>query len=252
MLIQDKVPLVIFSGGLDSTRVLDHALGLYENVDVLTIELIGQINKISREKKAVTKILDIFRSKRELSPTTYGKVRNYDTSRVNGYRPVDGGMALNQAPGWLAEALHHCRRDTSEVMMGYVKGDDQSLLFSDMRMAWEHLLNTCGQNLTTSIRPILTSPFLFWSKEEILTIPGMEAFAHVSWCESLDTGTDCGQCKSCHRMMAALNNWKLIHPASYDRDCNLKPRFTTMMKKWRAYMKQQLADAACEQLDKDN
>lgn len=231
----NDIPLVIFSGGFDSTFLLYLLLGQYAQVDIVSVELSGQPKKTARETAAIGKLAAALHRKHRKDPVNFGQVRSSFRVTGNGAKHGDSQMPMGQAPIWMAVALQFVTSKTHEVHIGYVKGDDQAVTFTHIQEAWEKLMDVCGAGLVEDrSRPKLKAPLIFATKEDILKSGLPKLFNYVSWCESVAKENDCGICSSCQRMMKAINTWQFMYPDSYSESGIYKGRFTSMVRKWRA------------------
>lgn len=232
-LITGKVPLVVFSGGFDSTAMLFTQLTKYAEVDIISAALHGQTNKTQRESDAIEGIIRTLRKIQKKTPQYLGSIRDRHNVVINGYRGGHCHSKLTQGVPWLSIATQYITRETDYVMLGYVKGDDGLTAFPGLQRAWPHLLDACGLDDPSDHRPELAAPFKWFDKVTILRWLSNEYLSqiirHSSWCESMANGTDCGTCPSCEKMLRELNTWATFYPDEYQRYSPFKGRFRTMM-----------------------
>lgn len=233
-LIEDKVPLVLFSGGLDSTVLLLESLYIYKYVDVCVIKQDGQTNKSNREMAAVAAIRTELDKMRKRDTERMGTIRWASFQTVPGMLRIRQGFG--QSTGWMTAAYHSLAADTSEIMTGYLNTDHQAPIINETKKAWSAILGSNGFDILEVKKPPLTTPFIFMSKDDVIIKSASSAHSrvmkHVSWCESPDEGADCGRCPSCLTMMKSLNTIKTFEPEVYARTA-FRGRFVKMMAKRR-------------------
>ena len=190
------VPLVLFSGGLDSTYLLQTLLQEYKEVDVLCVELKSQPNQTARQNKAIDKILKRLANLQVKEPDRYGVIRHKHTFSNEGL--CFGGLSLNQMHIWITSAMCAVRRDTQGLYIGYVSGDDAIYSISSLQHAWANLIQAC--EFLGNTPPQLYTPLGLTKKASILANIDPTLLKHVTWCESVDSKSDlCGVCPSCER-----------------------------------------------------
>lgn len=207
--IEAKVPLVLFSGGLDSTFLV-YKLLQESDVDLLTIDsncLPGTIYEA--EKQVREDIINYFAEHKDCRPYR-GVVRNVLRFTIN-----TGGSLNNEGPRfaqpkyWLFGAVDVASgHKHSSVNIAYVSGDQIGPHIQRIAKAWKHLWSF---SRNSDLIP-LKFPLLYTSKRDIvLSIKGSEdeKLLDLIWyCERpipLQDSQDkkfepCGKCQSCCRM----------------------------------------------------
>jgi hypothetical protein len=130
-----KRPLILFTGGADSTYLLHHTLANLSDADVLYIEGPIGASKIKAEKIARLDILDKlkdmglrFEVRQELSVDLSGLRSNRKQCFAQPYL-------------WLLGALNALDPDEhSSVQIAYLFGDDAGTVNSELISAWDHLV----------------------------------------------------------------------------------------------------------------
>jgi 7-cyano-7-deazaguanine synthase in queuosine biosynthesis len=225
----NRVPLILFSGGLDSTYLLQTKLA-QGDVEVLYVKGVLHHNKMKMEKKRRTKIIEI------LEKQTGNKVRREHTIDL-GIMPF-GNMedqSFTQPPMWIMGALMVSdSRKHSELLIGYVSGDQIMPQLSHIQAAWEQLQYV--SKMHDNVR--VDFPLRFDTKHHILERINPEIMRQVWWCETPDmkyhfpkperkshlvetqeereawyastqgTIRPCGRCEACHRMATTFFAWK--------------------------------------------
>lgn len=132
-----RYPLLLFSGGLDSTYLL---YWLLSESDVYTLYVnCGQGElKVSQELKARQKII------KELYKLNEINNRVLESYCVDNFKTINnignGDIAFKQVISWLIAAIHIVDpRIHSEVQIAYVIGDQITPLADTLKSIWENL-----------------------------------------------------------------------------------------------------------------
>lgn len=249
-----EVPLVLLSGGLDSTLVLVRALSEYACVDVCTVSLTGQDKKAERETKAAKAIIAAATKVQKTNGATFGTIRTISETTAPGLRQSNT-PGFGQAPMWMAAAYNCVRPDTADLRVGYLNTDHQAPLIQDTRRAWDAMLDSSGYNLMGIKKPNLFAPFIFMSKEQIVVESGDRLLApfmkHVTWCESHSDENDCGNCPSCITMLKTINTIKTFEPHRYTQ-LPFKGRYVSMMAKRKKKILEQKPQTKIHVIKKDD
>lgn len=216
MLISDQgVPLVVFSGGLDSTYLLCWMLQNYKEVDILTVELKGHVYKTPREKQARERIIAELVKMRRDDPDKFGKIRHHREEQGKGF--IEQGILpiASQPLEWMRAAMHSLSTDTTKVVLGYVKSDSNERLES-MVKAWDLLIYALHVEAVGGKVVNLEFPIIGCEKEFILTQLPINLLRHVSWCETQSPKQFCNSCMPCVKMFSTLlaaENLGILPPA---------------------------------------
>lgn len=209
-------PLVLFSGGLDSTVLLFTALLNNASVSVLCCNLKGQDGKNKIEKQARERIFDLIHRLREKYPGRYGDISYIDEVEISG-TIYNNKARLPQKVGFLAQALVCMTDKTTEIQIGVVSGDSDSSHVDKYRNLWKAM-----QDASLVKEPIsLEFPFLYTLKEELLrsmveNVPGgAQALKLISWCEDPHRDKPCGRCASCTTMAKTYGYIKEYNPSLF-------------------------------------
>jgi 7-cyano-7-deazaguanine synthase in queuosine biosynthesis len=190
---EDPVPLVLLSGGLDST-FLAFKLLKETNIDILYIEGRQDPNKVKAEIKALDTIVSTLNANSEF------KIVNCFLAKT-----VDLGfnrMLFSQPSYWLFSTLHaYSEKIHSKVCMSYVVGDGISSMLPYLKTAWDNL------SFALKHKPIpLEFPLQLYSKTEILNSLPKEYVEHTWSCElpivdetieNVPKFTPCQKCTAC-------------------------------------------------------
>uniref|UniRef100_A0AAU7PFG3 QueC-like queuosine biosynthesis family protein n=1 Tax=Burkholderia phage vB_BgluM-SURPRISE13 TaxID=3159457 RepID=A0AAU7PFG3_9VIRU len=212
-----KHPLLVFSGGMDSSYMLWKQL---EQGDVHTcyIKATQSQDKIPMELAARKKIIAFFEKKTgnkvltdtivDLGDCFEAKRTSHDgyTSSWNNKVP---DLAFGQAPVWqfgiqfAADGEVH-----SKVCMGIVMGDQIAMHLGDLALAWQHTSSF------TRMTPIpMEFPLMYVTKDRILADMPLEIIPELWICELprvLSTGKTiaCEDCPACETMAKTVFIWE--------------------------------------------
>lgn len=215
-----KVPLLLFSGGLDSTYMLQTYLEKGD-VEVLYVTASQGDEKVAKELEAREKIILV------LQDITGNRVRR--THHVEMGRIFDGGVAdkgFLQAPAWIVGALQVSDHNVhSELAIGYVAGDQIACKIPYIQNVWD--------NIQTFVKhgsiPVVF-PLQLLRKLHILDNIYPEIVQHVWVCEMPLWWKDgkeilhgraggqlksCGKCDACITQAGTMAMWKQLHGVPY-------------------------------------
>lgn len=199
----DKVPLILYSGGVDSTHLVLERLKQSE-VDLLVITSIG-INRDSHRQAEAQARQRFYKAASDWYKNS--AIENKIRKVINVELPY--GFAhheFSQPPIWITTAFNYADRHLhSSVEMAYVTGDQFAYFAKDTQRAWEML----WQAFNPGINPVvpLKFPFLEQAKDKEWIMQNWDEFHYslVWYCENPLTvdGTEfyvCDHCPSCKRM----------------------------------------------------
>lgn len=204
---QEKYPLILFSGGLDSSFLLAKQLR-YSTCDVLTVKSINLSEKQEEaEEIAREKILNYLDTIADISKVRKKFEINIDIGGKNIYA-LDL-LTFQQVPLWFFSAI--CAADAryhSEVQIGYINGDDIAYEARYISEAWEKLwLAIKPGDVVPLTFPLLKSHY---GKEKIVDSFENESIFSpildlVHYCEKEGVEEEkidkvCNECKSCKRV----------------------------------------------------
>jgi 7-cyano-7-deazaguanine synthase in queuosine biosynthesis len=196
--VTNKRPLLLFSGGLDSTTMLYAALQ-ESDVDVLFCDCGQHAQKIQAERLARRNIIRWMNEERvvESGKERFHVVHEFNYSGVNFASAPS--MRSTQSVPWLVAALYHCDPCChSEVRIGYVMGDDALIYRHEIQEAWRNL---CLFSKTDAVP--LEFPLLHYRKEQLLKWLPADLLDLIWVCETPKwRGMEivaCGHCKPCER-----------------------------------------------------
>lgn len=138
-----KIPLVLFSGGLDSTFLLYSLLDVVP-VDILYVDGCQGVSKATAELKAREKIIRLLESRGDLRLSCTFKVRNQIIA--NHGNEVIAEYRFAQVLPWIYGAISNYTREHSSVAISYVLGDDICGDLKDVRTAWDLISNFTKQH----------------------------------------------------------------------------------------------------------
>lgn len=144
-----KRPLILFSGGLDSTFTLSQHLAAGVDVDVLYVTDAAMPIKIEKEMEVRKKIID---KCHEMWPA---RVRNqYVVSAVANHREDDKSK---QSASWLFGALQVIDSEIhSEILISYIRGDGICTDIHKLEESWNSLTSVTSKNTVPIRFPLLT------------------------------------------------------------------------------------------------
>jgi len=213
-----KVPLLLFSGGLDSSYMLQTYL---EKGDVETLYVKGaqHPDKVTLELRARTRIIA------ELEKKTGNRVLKDRV--VNLHDLFEGDMpdrAFVQPITWITGALQVSNGEKhAHLAIGYVSGDQVSSEIPFIHAAWENIQHFTKQNTIPVEFPLKVT-----TKLMILDNIWPEVVQHVWVCEMPERRGDridgvgskkrpksCEWCAACLTQAGTLAMWKQKHGEPY-------------------------------------
>lgn len=236
----NRVPLILFSGGLDSSFLLQEELKKGD-VEVLYVTGVLHQDKVKMEEERRAKIIDI------LEETTGNRVRK--RHRIDlGIMPF-GNMedsSFTQPPMWLMGALMVSdSRRHSKLLIAYVSGDQIMPQLAHIQAAWDQLqhISKAHDNIPVDF------PYRFDSKIYVMEGLHPEVARLVWYCEMPQTRytqtvrqllglrddeeipdtyynakykqephsviRPCNMCEACHRMQATYFLWNRKRSGRY-------------------------------------
>lgn len=202
-----KRPLLLFSGGLDSTVMLQQAL-CESPVDVLYGEAGSAPQKAINERAARIKIIAHFN---QVMP--YKVWNEFEPNQVvslNGSPQKSWGQMMP----WLVYALQAADPDQhSEVQVGFVMGDSNCVVFDEMVKAWNALWAISKNGPVVP----LVMPLKLHVKPTLLNRLDPRVYSMLWICETPDDDKKCGRCLPCMTHQNTLNLFKNALGRSYSR-----------------------------------
>lgn len=189
-----KRPLILFSGGLESTLCLDLTLSQPEGCDILTLEHAYNLPSAKAEAEARAKILAMFEKRK-----TPGRV--WDHAKVTGTFQLfehNHKNGYGQLYGHLHYLFDHVDANLhSSVQLGLCMSDDTATIHNDLFKLWDLMQDVYrpGQEHVP-----LVLPLLYWSKAQVQARLG--EIAELTWSCGFPLlkrkkWVQCGQCISC-------------------------------------------------------
>jgi len=200
-----KVPLVLWSGGLDSTYLLWCLLSNNTVCDVLYVNVQNNTNMIKQEQAAIKKLKSILK-KADYS----AHIRNELTYDVP-VRSNSSQMTLPQAAIWSEAILWNFNPNKhSHIEIGYVKGDDFWHYKEAISLYQNHMFKAFLYDDVQIKYPLEWTP-----KEEIIKEfknrkVGIELLKHIRYCEISTTKTPCGKCPSCKKHIISMYSYEIL------------------------------------------
>lgn len=201
-----KRPLILFSGGLDSTYLVLSQLAV-SSVDLLIVKSNRLYDVQERaEEKARNAIIKQIRQETENGRLKHGIVNVHTvTMNFEHSHPPSFGDKFAQIRFWLLAALETINPDIhSHLYLGYVSGDQITPHISGLKKIWKHLYSV------SKIGKVKISfPLLYMSKQDLIDrmqTSGNLGYLDLVWyCERpiekpKRRTKPCGTCMSCKRM----------------------------------------------------
>jgi len=192
-----KRPLVLWSGGFDSTALLIELL-IEEDVDILYVNLENSEELQRYEKKAITKLKCII-----ADANLKGKIINEHTFSYGNI--VVNKTVYGQPALWINASADIANiKDHSSVNIAYVKYDDAWHYKTEIVNAYKAMNSLICDGDTVPLK----FPYEWYTKKHILD--RMETFVYykqilntVRYCEASQK-KPCGECASCIRHKSEL------------------------------------------------
>jgi 7-cyano-7-deazaguanine synthase in queuosine biosynthesis len=216
-------PLIVFSGGMDSTVML-HRFLQQGDVHVCYFKAAQHWDKIDLELSARKKIIEHLTNltgNRVLSDTivemkevvTIEKQVYGDFRRSNNVPDKTWGQAYLWLFGliYVSDASRH-----SKICLGNVMGDSIALHLDNIAAAWSFL-----QRFTKGTSVPLEFPLSLWTKDGILDALPREIAAKTWVCELPEEGEEphirkaCGKCAACKTLMKTIWMWEHTRGLNY-------------------------------------
>ena len=177
--------LLAWSGGLDSTYLLQKLLQEGCHVTTVYINLIGNGNKPHVEREVINKLdnvlqeLDLYHKHYEVDFTYY----------------YNNCINLAQVVPWLTGLLAYANNNNAdEVNIVYVMGDDAISFLTEITKIWNSFSGINGGHIPIKF------PLIKHSKKMILNEIHPKLRDLVVWCENPGhNGEHCSECASCKR-----------------------------------------------------
>ena len=179
--------LALWSGGLDSTYMLQYLSEQGHEVYAGYVAYRNNREKTTRELEAIDKIreTEFFHRYRIKYLGTIYDVKVDKPAR---------NMQLNQPLMWLSALAYAIGNDTEAVAIGYVMNDDAISFIDDFKNIYESF-KPLVFNLPPLMFPLTKLPKeVFWKRMDD------EVKSLITWCENTGDKNDCGQCQPCIRM----------------------------------------------------
>lgn len=212
-----KYPLLLFSGGMDSTYMLDLAL-VKSHVYTMYVDGGQGPDKVTQEKKAR---VDIFNSLLKCDNKVLGDFTLNDFSKL---QMTDAAKftKFKQPIPWLLAALY--KTDPiyiSEVQIGYTL-DDAMFVLSEIKDLWNAAWKiTHTEDLVPLKFPLID---LMYEKREVIRFSNQELISKTWVCElPASKGKiykPCGKCPACARLIGVIAECKALYGTDYSTILN--------------------------------
>lgn len=180
--------LVPWSGGLDSTCLVNMLLSKGHEVEALYIN-INDMSQDRRQLEAVKRMRDIYFNK-------FNFTLSIDTLPGVGLlsATANSTLVLGQVPCHIFNIIKYIG-DHDFVAIAYVMNDDAVSYLKDIEKIYKSYQGIFEKRL-----PQLRFPLIKHNKRMVFNALPVELREHVTWCEAVYEEDNCGKCKSCKRM----------------------------------------------------
>lgn len=201
-----KRPLVLFSGGMDSTMLMERLLA-YTHVYTFYVEANQAPHKVTKEKEARQALFELFRERFEYS------VQGDQTFELNETYVKTANYAMVQPISWLTAGLiHFDPKRHSGLAVGYLLGDQAPAFRKDMDDFWRAgwaLLRGHAEPAPPLWFPLLD---MGYTKADVIKHLDRKLI-HQTWvCENpLQRGERivvCEDCKPCRLLKHTLDDYR--------------------------------------------
>lgn len=197
-----KGPLILFSGGLDSTYLV------YETLKTSNVHLVYVVGNVYTEKMklelaAREKIKQWFTD----NPHSEFKIIS-DTVlhfEIGDFRQMFNGMKITQPAMWLFPALYYYKAGLhTSVQIGYVKDDVILPYLEDLKTAWQSLSNVAKHEFVP-----LTFPISHIEKSFSYSALPVDLRSLIWVCDTPQINgqrqmIECGRCGPCARRLTYI------------------------------------------------
>ena len=197
--MSEKRPLVLWSGGTDSTCLVIDLLQ-QNDIDIMYVNLDNNVKQQRQEKKAITKLKCIIKD-----ANLKGQIIN---EHAFGYESIDVSKSVYAQPAlWVVAASYIADvKMHDSVQVAFVKHDDAWHYKTEIHNVYNAMNNLiCDGDIVP-----LTFPYEWNTKVDL--VDNMESFMYhkqvmnlIYYCESGEK-EHCGECPSCKRHKSELGN----------------------------------------------
>lgn len=180
-----KKIFILWSGGLDSTYLVDYALKQGYEVTTGYIELENNKEKVKRELSARTKMIDEYFKHynfKDLGVIYKCLITTHNNENIRLHYPI---QFMN---------IIHVMPKCDEVWIGYVLNDDAISFLDEIRTCWN------GYSGLVDKLPKLEFPITKCFKVDIYNELRQELKDNITWCESPEDVSNCTTCVPCKKM----------------------------------------------------
>ena len=190
-----KKVFVLWSGGLDSTFLVEKNLADGNDVTVGYVRIGNNVQKSKKELDAINKMCDYFNCHYSGHLYNIGIISEFTINQSN------TNLVLCQLPVWINSLLYIDDR-YDEIQIGYTMNDDAISYIPDILSIY----NSYESIMRRPLAP-LTFPLMKQKKADTIFLISDEIRKMVVFCE--DEYSDfCGTCHSCKRMIDAIQECK--------------------------------------------
>jgi hypothetical protein len=173
--MKEKISFVLWSGGLDSSYLVQKLLDEDKDKTVWTgyVKLINNQDKTIQEDRARNAMIPIFQKKYGSRFKDFGTICEMAVNMNNHWSP------LIQMPIWFNALIASTPPETDEVCLGYVMNDCAISYLEDIKA----LFRTFSKRISSKPFPKVVFPLSKMIKEDICYGIDKELKSHVVWCE---------------------------------------------------------------------
>lgn len=207
--MSNKRPLILWSGGLDSSWLVYQEL-LKGDVDYISINAGQDGNKRRAEFRAREAMKAWFATQK------LGSLRELSYPEFELNMTATKHLTWSQTIPWLVAAVQVVDVERhSKVMMGYVLGDEVISVLDQFQLAWDGMQGVCKHSKVP-----LEFPLTMISKFRILSQIPRGLYQHVWYCElpiredvdDFPQYTPCNACIACYTHKTELYRYALRNP----------------------------------------
>ena len=184
--------LVPWSGGLDSTALIDFLLSEGHTVDALYTN-INNNKQDTRQLIAVRKMHKQYFNGKNLRLIETGGIKTNGFKGINSHTPV----GLTQVVYHIFNIINNIS-DHDYVALGYVMNDDAISYLEEIKVIYNSYNGICWGKM-----PELIFPLAKMKKRDLYSKLPEVLRKNITWCES-EVKNKCGTCPSCERMKGLI------------------------------------------------
>lgn len=181
---------VLWSGGMDSTYLIQHLLDKDPKNVVWAsyVEIENNRDKVVTELAAISKMEPFLKDKYKDRFHYLGVACKFSINNMG------NNLVFYQMPLWIAAVICTTNSKVNEIAVGYVMNDCAISYLAE----FQQLIKSFDV-ISHDPYPKISFPLSKVSKDFIVSNIYAELKQHVVWCERPKDGHPCGKCHSCER-----------------------------------------------------